>query len=160
MTEKTFTHLDAEGGLHMVDISSKASTRRVARAACVVVVSGAPAGTVTRTLENHVVQSARLAGIQAAKRTAELIPLCHPLSLSQVLLDIAEHPRGYEVRSEVTTQGQTGVEMEALTACGFAALTLVNSLIEEASGVHVEDLVLVHKSGGKSGEWGRDVATP
>jgi len=159
MTEPEFTHLDAEGGLHMVDVSSKSSTRRVAQAACLVITSPSPSPAPRRDAPGQVILSARLAGIQAAKRTAELIPLCHPLALSQVHIDVADHPRGFEVRSEVVTQGQTGVEMEALTACGFAALTLAEYLLEQSPDVRIEDLVLLRKSGGKSGDWGRDVDT-
>lgn len=160
----------------MVDISDKEPTRRVAQASCVVATGpasrdhdhdfdhdfdvdvdheeGHPPG-----LTPGVVLAARLAGIQAAKRTADVIPLCHPLALSSVRLDVERHPRGYVVTSEVVTTGRTGVEMEALTACHFAALALVDALVRRDPEVRVEDLTLLRKSGGKSGDWGRDVAT-
>jgi cyclic pyranopterin phosphate synthase len=157
MDRSKFTHLDGDGKVHMVDISSKAVTRRIAQASCLVVVGRDRRGRETSSGGFNVVQSAKLAGIQAAKRTAELIPLCHPLSLSNVRVDIDEHPRGFAVNSEVVTDGRTGVEMEALTACSYAALALVNAFVEDDPEAHVEDLVLLRKSGGKSGDWGRAV---
>lgn len=152
MTGPEFTHLDGDGRVRMVDVSSKEPTRRVAQASCLVVC--ALAG---RDQALDVIVSARLAGIHAAKRTAELIPLCHPLALTSVHLDVIAHPRGFSVSSEVATLGRTGVEMEALSACSFCALTLVNSLVASDPGARVEELVLLHKSGGTSGDWGRDV---
>ena len=157
MNEQGFSHVDQDGRVSMVDVSAKETTRRLAQATCLVVtrseksLSGIHAGGL------NLVASARLAGIQAAKRTAELIPLCHPLSLSHVRLDITDHPRGFEILSEVVTVGRTGVEMEALTACGFAALSLVNALLGSEPSAHLEDLVVVRKSGGKSGDWRRAV---
>ncbi len=139
----------------MVDISDKKVTRRVARASCLVVVPAT--ATPTPSPASSDVLVARLAGIQAAKRTAELIPLCHPLSLASVQLDVTEHPRGLLVTSEVVTDGRTGVEMEALTACSFAALTLLNALVASHPGTGFEDLTLLRKSGGQSGDWGCDV---
>ncbi len=138
----------------MVDISAKEPTQRVAHASCLVVVrADAP----SRDPGSDVILSARLSGIQAAKRTAALIPLCHPLALTSVAIEVVAHPRGYEVSSLVATRARTGVEMEALSACSFAALTLVASLVALDPYVRVEDLALRRKSGGKSGEWGRDV---
>lgn len=157
MTEQEFSHLDGDGRVRMVDVSSKEMTRRVAQASCLVVARGDPRVGEPRVEGLNLLQSAQLAGIQAAKRTAELIPLCHPLSLSHVGLDVSEHPRGFKIRSEVVTVGRTGVEMEALTACSFAALNLVNSLVRNDPEAHVEDLVVLQKSGGKSGDWGRAV---
>jgi cyclic pyranopterin phosphate synthase len=104
-----------------------------------------------------VVHAARLAGIQAAKQTANLIPLCHPLNLSEIRVDILPNAVGVEVQTTVVTVHRTGVEMEALTACAFAALSVMNSLVEEDPHSRMEDLVLLRKSGGKSGEWGRSV---
>ena len=155
MTEQEFSHLDSAGRLRMVDVSAKETTRRVARASCLVVVPSLQAATAPRDSGELLV--ARLAGIQAAKRTAELIPLCHPLSLSSVRLDVTEHPRGLLVSAEVVTNGRTGVEMEALTACSFAALTLLNAQVTSNPGALLEDITLLEKSGGKSGDWGRDV---
>ena len=141
----------------MVDVSAKESTRRVARASCLVRTSVAPRHESGPTLTPDVILSARLAGIHAAKRTAEVIPLCHPLALSSVLLDVEVHDRGFAVTCEVVTDARTGVEMEALTACSFAALVLVDHLVASDPRVRVEDLTLLRKSGGKSGDWGRDV---
>lgn len=161
MAEQEFTHLDGDGRLRMVDISSKEPTHRVAQARCLVSVGSdpttwrGPASPDAGGLD--VVLSARLAGIQAAKRTAHLIPLCHPLALTNVRIDVDVDPRGYTVTAVVVTEGRTGVEMEALTACSYAALTLVDSLVVEFPDVRVEDLALLRKSGGKSGDWGRDV---
>ena len=155
MTEPNFSHLDGEGTINMVDISSKDVTRRVAQASCLVVARHNGSARELRPDGFNLIQSARLAGIQAAKRTAELIPLCHPLALSHVRLDIDEHSRGFAVRSEVVTVGRTGVEMEALTACSFAALGLVSSLVDSDPEAHVENIVLLRKSGGKSGDWGQ-----
>ncbi len=159
MAEHEFTHLDGDGRLRMVDVSSKEPTRRVAEASCLVV----------SRVEHHafeadgggpdLVLSARLAGIHAAKVTADLIPLCHPLSLSNVELHVATHQRGFEVSSQVIATGPTGVEMEALTACCYAALRLVTTLVATDPEAHLADLVLRHKSGGRSGDWGRDVTT-
>lgn len=157
MTGQEFSHLDSGGRLQMVDISSKEPTRRVAQASCLVVARSDSPSLATRAGGLDVILSARLAGIQAAKRTAELIPLCHPLALTNVRLDVVAHPRGYLVTSVVVTEGRTGVEMEALTACSFAALTLVNFFVASDPDVRVEDLVLLQKSGGNSGDWGRDV---
>ena len=153
MSEPSFSHLDSDGRLRMVDISDKEPSRRVAQASCVVKTKEVPRGGLSS------VQYARLAGIQAAKRTADLIPLCHPLALAQVQVEIGSNGWGYEVRAEVVTTGRTGVEMEALTACLFAALTLIDSLLEDDPTIRVENLTLLRKSGGKSGDWGRDVAS-
>ncbi len=141
----------------MVDISAKEPTRRVAHASCLVVAHADSPSGVARDLGSDVILSARLAGIQAAKRTADLIPLCHPLALTSVDIEVVAHPRGYAVSSVVATRARTGVEMEALSACSIAALTLVALLVAVDPGVRVEDLALRRKSGGKSGEWGRDV---
>ena len=157
MPEPQFSHLDGDGRIQMVDVSSKEVTRRVATARCLVVTRCDITALEPRSDGFNVVQSARLTGIQAAKRTADVVPLCHPLSISNVRLDIEAHPRGLEVTSEVVTNGRTGVEMEALTACSFAALGLVNALLANDPEARVEDLCVLTKSGGRSGEWGRSV---
>ena len=157
MTGHEFSHLDGDGRLQMVDISSKEPTRRVAHASCLVITRANAHSLVSRGQGLDIILSARLAGIQAAKRTADLIPLCHPLALTNVRLDVDVHPRGYSVSSVVVTEGRTGVEMEALTACSFAALTLVTYLVASDPAVRIVDLTLLRKSGGKSGDWGREV---
>jgi cyclic pyranopterin phosphate synthase len=155
MADQPFTHLDGEGKLRMVDVTSKEPTLRTAQATCTVrtevdVVSLGPG-------QNgfEPIFTARLAGIQAAKRTSSLIPLCHPINLNDVQVEAAIHPHGVEFNSKVVTVNRTGVEMEALTACAFAALSLVSSLFALDTTVCFEDLVLLRKSGGRSGDWGR-----
>jgi cyclic pyranopterin phosphate synthase len=166
MTGQEFTHLDGDGRLHMVDISAKEPSRRVAQASCLITSSAARHRSErdderrtdpTIALNPSDILAARLTGIRAAKRTSDVIPLCHPLALSSVRVDVEPHPRGALISSEVVTTGRTGVEMEALTACAFAALALVATLAADDPGVRVEDLTLRRKSGGKSGDWGRDV---
>lgn len=153
--EKPFSHVDGDGKLRMVDITGKRPTLRKARASCTVRTVAGVVGKVVNGLD--VVHAARLAGIQAAKQTANLIPLCHPLNLSEIRVDILPNAVGVEVQTTVVTVHRTGVEMEALTACAFAALSVMNSLVEEDPHSRMEDLVLLRKSGGKSGEWGRSV---
>ena len=121
MVKKQLSHVDSSGKLRMVDVSSKRATRRSAQASCVVVTQAeipAP-GTATHALD--VLHAARIAGIQAAKQTANLIPLCHPLSLDDIQVDITPNPNGVSIESSVVTVHHTGVEMEALTACAVAA---------------------------------------
>jgi indole-3-glycerol phosphate synthase len=152
-----FTHLDAEGRARMVDISDKGETDRVA-------VAGARVVMRPQTLERiragevakgDVLAVARLAGIMAAKRTAELIPLCHPLALTSVDVDLACVPErsAVEITATCKLHGRTGVEMEALTAASVAALTIYDMCKAVDRGMTVTDLRLLHKSGGKSGNW-------
>ncbi len=150
-----FTHVDAEGNLRMVDVSDKEPTLRTAEASCLVRTGVDVVALATDPEGLGAVLAARLAGIQAAKRTSNLIPLCHPINLNVVEVDVAPHPRGAEVRARVVTVQRTGVEMEALTACSFAALTLIDALSGLDAAASLEDLVVVHKSGGKSADWGR-----
>ena len=157
--ETPFTHLDDDGRLHMVDVSTKEPTRRQAEASCVVrsVVDVFSLATTATGLDP--VFAARLAGIQAAERTSQIIPLCHPITLNDVQVSITRRAGAVEVRSVVVAVNRTGVEMEALTACAFAALSLVNELCARDATARFEDLVLDRKSGGKSGDWGRLVGT-
>ena len=151
------THFDAQGQAHMVDVSAKDVTSRtaVARGA----VRMAPQ-TLALVLEGtakkgDVAGVARLAGIMGAKRTADLIPLCHPLALSKVSLDITPDPAlpGVQIEATVKTTGQTGVEMEALTAVSVAALTVYDMLKAADKAMRIEDIRLVLKDGGKSGRY-------
>jgi indole-3-glycerol phosphate synthase len=152
-----FSHLDAQGRARMVDISAKGETDRVAVAGARVVMRRETlerirAGDVAK---GDVLAVARLAGIMAAKRTAELIPLCHPLALTSVEVDLAcaaEHS-AVEITATCRLRGRTGVEMEALTAAGVAALTIYDMCKAVDRGMVVTDLRLLKKSGGKSGEW-------
>jgi len=160
MADPSFSHLDGDGKIKMVDVTDKEPTRRTAEASAAVITSATFASLETSPNGFDPIFGARLAGIQAAKRTANLIPLCHPLTLHDVQVHIAPLEGGYEVRTQVVTVNRTGVEMEALTACSFAALALVSSLIGADPQARFEDVVLLRKSGGRSGDWGRMVEGP
>jgi cyclic pyranopterin phosphate synthase len=149
------THIDAKGEAHMVDVSAKDATERVAVAEGFVVMS---ADTLKLIVEGNakkgdVLGTARIAGIMAAKRTSDLIPLCHPLALSKVTLDIVPDDTlpGCRVEASVKVTGPTGVEMEALTAVSVACLTVYDMIKAVERGVHIEGIRLLEKSGGKSG---------
>jgi cyclic pyranopterin phosphate synthase len=159
MSEQSLSHVDADGKLRMVDVSAKSLTRRTARASCVVVTSIDLTHLGATALGLDVIQSARLKGIQAAKITANLIPLCHPLGLDDIHLDVLPHARGVEVRSTVSTVARTGVEMEALVACTYCALSLLDSLLSHDSTSRCIDLAILTKTGGKS-DWGRETESP
>ena len=159
MSEAPLTHLDGSGRARMVDVGDKPSTDRRALARAVVVVSPETAGRVLagNAPKGDVLGVARIAGIQAAKRTAELIPLCHPLSLAFVGVEASvDVDRGeIELISEVRTTGPTGVEMEALTAASIAALTVYDMVKGIEPGARMAELALLEKSGGRSGRWQR-----
>lgn len=153
--ERQISHINVMGKLRMVDISRKRVTRRLAMARCVVV-TPVDIGTLEhREDELDPVLCARIAGVSAAKRTAELIPLCHTLNLNDVNVELVRHDRGIEVKATVIATQRTGVEMEALTACAFAALSIVDSLLQEDPYAKIDELELLKKEGGKSGSWGR-----
>ncbi|MRX50493.1 cyclic pyranopterin monophosphate synthase MoaC [Paracoccus sp. S-4012] len=152
----TLTHFDAAGQAHMVDVSEKPETAREATAEGAVVM--APETLVLAlggAEKGDVLGVARLAGIMGAKRTAELIPLCHPLPITKVTLDLAadEALPGIRIRATVRTSGRTGVEMEALTAVSVAALTVYDMLKAAEKGMRIEGIRLLYKAGGKSGIW-------
>ena len=153
----SLTHFDEGGRAHMVDVSDKASTARMAVAAGAVVMTAETLELVKRgdAKKGDVLGVARLAGIMGAKRTAELIPLCHPLALTKVALDLVpdETLPGVRVTATVKTSGQTGVEMEALTAVSVACLTVYDMLKAAEKGMRIEGIRLLHKEGGKSGVW-------
>jgi len=153
------THLDAAGRARMVDVGDKPVSERRALARAVVRVSQETARAVERgdAPKGDVLGVARIAGIQAAKRTAELIPLCHPLPLSFIGVEGAvDADRGEIVLSaEARTTGQTGVEMEALTAAAVAALTVYDMIKGIERGAEIAEVVLLEKSGGRSGDWRR-----
>jgi cyclic pyranopterin phosphate synthase len=150
------THLDASGSARMVDVSAKDISDRRAVAECIVRMKPETAALVAAgdLPKGDVVSTARIAGIQAAKRTAELIPLCHPLPLSYVDVEVLVDPEAgaVSVRGEARTSAQTGVEMEALTACSVAALTVYDMVKGVERGVVVESLRLLEKTGGKE-DW-------
>ena len=152
----TLTHFDAAGQAHMVDVSDKASTTREAVAeGCVVMEAATLALAQGGAAKGDVLGVARLAGIMAAKRTADLIPLCHPLALSRVALELEADPAlpGIRIRATVRTTGPTGVEMEALTAVSVACLTVYDMLKAAEKGMRIEGIRLLTKTGGKSGDW-------
>jgi cyclic pyranopterin phosphate synthase len=156
-------HLDDEGAARMVDTSAKQPTERYARAEAVVRMSPETAEAVARgdSRKGDIVGTARLAGIQAAKRTGELIPLAHPLALTYAGVDVRIEAEAGQVvlTSEARTVGQTGVEMEAMTACAVAALTVYDMVKGIERGVTVERIALLEKSGGRSGEWRSETET-
>ena len=153
------THIDEHGRARMVDVSGKPVTRRVAEARCSVRSGGDVAAVLARPPGGaDLVETARIAGIMAAKRTPTLIPLCHPLLLDGVEVDVAVVADGFAVRAVTSVAERTGVEMEALTACAAAALVLVQALLDVDPSASVEDLTLWHKSGGRSGVWERPAA--
>jgi cyclic pyranopterin phosphate synthase len=156
---KRLTHLDERGAARMVDVAEKTATVREALAECLVRMAPATLRAVKEgTAKGDVIQVARLAGIMAAKRTSELIPLCHPLPLSSVTLDF-EFVRGaVRVLARARVVGQTGVEMEALTAAAVAGLTLIDMTKGIERGVSIEAVRLLEKSGGRSGTWKRATA--
>jgi cyclic pyranopterin phosphate synthase len=153
------THLDDEGRAHMVDVSEKTTTARVARAEGSLVCASETLEQVRRgtTPKGSVIKTAELAGIMAAKRTADLIPLCHPLQITKadVRIDIDERLPGFRIAAEVKTNGVTGVEMEALTAVSIACLTLFDMLKAVDRKMVIGDISVTSKSGGKSGDWAR-----
>ena len=153
--DKPFTHLAGDGQLRMVDVTEKEPTRRSAVAGCVVHCDVDPFSLGAGTDGLDPIFAARLSGIQAAKRTASLIPLCHPINLNDVDVEVRPAPGGAEIRATVVTVNRTGVEMEALTACSFAALSLVSALAERGATASFDDVALLRKSGGRSGDWGR-----
>jgi len=151
----SFSHLDSQGNAHMVDVSEKPVTRRVAEASCRVLLSAQTLIRLTNLPKGDAFAVARLAGIQGAKRTSELIPLAHQLPLDQVEVDLRPIPEGIEVHSRVVCIGRTGAEMEAMTACSTAALALYDMVKGLERGVVITDLRLEAKSGGRSGTYRR-----
>jgi cyclic pyranopterin monophosphate synthase len=149
------THLDDAGHAHMVDVSAKASTVREAVAAGRITMSPAALAAVRdgTAKKGDVLATARIAGIMAAKRTSELIPLCHPLMLSKVAVDFVIEDNGISATATARLTGQTGVEMEALTAVSVALLTLYDMVKSLDKNMIISDIHLLSKSGGKSGDW-------
>ena len=150
-------HIDTEGRAHMVDVGSKPATERVAEAETSLALSEPTRRALfSGALEKgDALAVARVAGIQAAKRTSELIPLCHPLALTSVTVDIEETAEGARVSASVATVGPTGVEMEALTAASVAGLAIYDMVKSLERGVEMGPLRLLRKAGGRSGEWVR-----
>ena len=149
------THIGASGEARMVDVSEKPATERTAIAEGRVVMTRATLDLIVsgNAKKGDVLGSARIAGIMAAKRTSELIPLCHPLALSKVEVDISPERGGLRVRSTVKVKGPTGVEMEALTAVSVACLTIYDMVKAVERGMRIEGIRLIEKSGGRSGHY-------
>lgn len=153
-----FSHLDATGRAQMVDVSGKEVTRRVAEASCHVRLAPETVARLGELPKGDVFAVARLAGIQGAKHTGELIPLAHPLPLEQVEVEITPGRDGVEIRSRVVVTARTGAEMEALVACSTAALALYDMVKAVERGAVITELRLERKSGGRSGRWQRGAA--
>jgi cyclic pyranopterin phosphate synthase len=153
-----FSHFDARGNAAMVDVGVKPATERTATARARVAMLPATAAMIRSggAKKGDVLGVARIAGIMAAKRTSELIPLCHPLPISAVTLDLDVTADAVEIAATVRTTGQTGVEMEALTAASVAALTVYDMCKSVDRGMRIEAVRLTHKAGGKSGEFVQD----
>jgi len=149
------THVDEHGKAHMVDVTGKEPTLRIAEARCSVRTTVDVSGLMVDPLGPDLVESARFSGILAAKQTSSLVPLCHPIRLEGVAVDVQYAPDGFRVSAEAAITDRTGVEMEALTACTVAALVLVQPLLELDPLASIEDLTLWRKTGGRSGTWRR-----
>jgi cyclic pyranopterin phosphate synthase len=149
------SHYDAAGTPRMVDVSEKRETRRVARAHAFVRISADALEKLPSNPKGNPLEIARVAGILAAKRTAELIPLCHPLPLSHADVEVALEPEGVRIVASAATTAQTGVEMEALTAASVAALTVYDMLKALDKRIEIQDVYLLEKTGGKSGDFHR-----
>ena len=149
------SHLDASGNAIMVDVSAKELTARSATAKARVLMKAETIAIIRAgsAKKGDVLATARIAGIQAAKRTSELIPLCHPLMISKVSVEFAVADREIVVTATVKVEGKTGVEMEAMTACSIACLTLYDMVKAVDRGIVIADLRLIEKSGGKSGRY-------
>jgi cyclic pyranopterin phosphate synthase len=157
MSEPTFSHLNESGQAHMVNVGGKDITSRRAVARCNVQMSPATSAAITSASlpKGDVIATARIAGIQAAKKTSDLIPLCHPLMLSAVAVNISVGEGVVAIEAIVETTGQTGVEMEALTACSVAALTIYDMCKSADKSMVIGELALWEKSGGRSGTFQR-----
>ncbi|AHG91335.1 Molybdenum cofactor biosynthesis C, bacterial-type [Gemmatirosa kalamazoonensis] len=156
---RALSHVDASGAARMVDVSAKAETARTARAAGAIRMSGDALALVreNRVAKGDVLSVARIAGIMAAKRTSELVPLCHPLPLSSVVVDLQldEALPGVRVEATVATTARTGVEMEALTAVSVALLTVYDMVKAVDRGMEIGPVMLLEKAGGAGGPWSR-----
>lgn len=176
MAEMKLTHLTEQGNAHMVDVSEKAETKRTAIAEGFITMQASTLATVLshRAKKGDVLATARIAGIMAAKKTSDLIPLCHPLMLTNVTIDLlpiwgddmpstqtrpshsrGEHPCGIHVVAQASLVGKTGVEMEALTAASVACLTIYDMCKAIDRGMEINEVRLIRKEGGKSGVWQR-----
>jgi len=152
---KKLTHYDRSGRAQMVDVSGKSATKREAEASAFVAMKPAVLAALPNNPKGDALEVARLAGIMAAKRTAELIPLCHPLPLALIDVNLRLCENGVAIASKVTTTAETGVEIEALVAASIAALTVYDMCKAADKGIEIREIVLERKSGGKGGEYQR-----
>lgn len=153
---RKLSHYDSAGRARMVDVSAKPATERRARASAFVAMSPRVIRALPKNPKGDPLEVARIAGITAAKRTAELIPMCHTLPLSHVDVRMELCENGVSIGSDVTTTAATGVEMEALVAASIAALTVYDMCKALDKGISIREIVLEHKSGGKSGDYHRE----
>jgi len=151
--KRELSHYDQSGRARMVDVSAKTASVRQAEASAFVMMSTAVLDSLSRNPKGDPLETARLAGIMAAKKTAELIPLCHPLPLSHIDVELRQCENGIAISSSVKTTAETGVEMEALVAASVAALTVYDMCKALDKGIEIREIVLQHKSGGKSGDY-------
>ena len=152
---KKLSHYDRAGRARMVDVSGKPATRREAEASAFVAINPEVLAALPQNPKGDPLEVARIAGIMAAKRTAELIPMCHPLPLALVDVDLRLCENGVAITSKVATTAETGVEMEALVAVSVSALTVFDMCKGADKGIEIREIVLERKSGGKSGEYRR-----
>ncbi len=152
---KKLSHYDSAGSPRMVDVSSKVETRRVARAQAFVRIRPSVLEQLPQNPKGNPLEIARIAGIAAAKKTADLIPLCHPLMLSHADVDVTVEKNGVRIVATTVTTAQTGVEMEALTAATVAALTVYDMTKALDKSIEITDVYLLEKTGGKSGDYRR-----
>ena len=152
---KKLSHYDGAGRARMVDVSGKSATKREAEASAFVAMRPAVLAALPKNPKGDALEVARIAGIMAAKRTAELIPMCHPLPLALVDVDLRLCENGVAITSKVATTAETGVEMEALVAVSVSALTIYDMCKAADKSIEIREIVLERKSGGKSGEYRR-----
>jgi cyclic pyranopterin phosphate synthase len=152
---KKLSHYDSAGSARMVDVSAKQETRRTARAHAFVRITPAVLRKLPQNPKGNPLEIARIAGIAAAKRTSDLIPLCHPLMLTHADIQVTLEKKGVRIVASVVTTAQTGVEMEALTAASVAALTVYDMTKALDKAIEIQDLYLLEKTGGKSGDFRR-----
>jgi cyclic pyranopterin phosphate synthase len=152
---KKLSHYDRAGRARMVDVSGKAATRREAEASAFLAIKPEVLAALPKNPKGDPLEVARIAGIMAAKRTAELIPMCHPLPLAVVDVDLRVCENGVAITSKVATTAETGVEMEALVAVSVSALTVYDMCKGADKSIEIREIVLQRKSGGKSGEYRR-----
>jgi cyclic pyranopterin phosphate synthase len=152
---KKLSHFDSAGSPRMVDVSAKSETKRTARAHAFVRIAPGVMRKLPENPKGNPLEIARIAGIAAAKRTSELIPLCHPLMLSHADVEVSIEKQGVRIVASASTTAQTGVEMEALTAAAVAALTVYDMTKALDKSIEISDVYLLEKTGGKSGDFRR-----